>query len=226
MEHILKNYTVLFADDDEEYSSKFSKTLSYFFKEVRTANNGEEAYGSFVAKSSDIIILDLQMPQLNGLQVTQKIRRINKDVSIFIITNYQDFESARKGYEYELVDFLVKPVSFEVLLSTLKKCAKIISEKDNKRNQIIEIQKDIFYDKAEKIFKNKENIIRLSNSEIIIFEFMLKNRGTIIKTIELENLLFNKNQNNSSIRNIIYKLRQKLPKDLITNIPRVGYLLK
>lgn len=223
MEKLLKNYTVLFADDDTEYSTRFSKTLSYFFKEVRTVNDGEEAYNNFVKHPSDIIILDLQMPKFNGLEVAEKIRVINDKVPIFIATNFQDFESARQGYKYELVDFLVKPISFETLLSTLKKCESLLSKINN---GIIEIEKNIFYDKSKKILINDNKINTLTNSEIIVLEYMLKNRGKIITTIEFENFLFNENQNSSSVRNIIYKLRQKTSNDLITNISKVGYLFK
>lgn len=223
MKTLLKNYTVLFADDDSEYSSRFSKTLSYFFKEVRTVDDGEEAYNNFIKSPSDIVILDLQMPKLNGLEVSQKIREINTTVPIFIVTNYQDFESAREGYKYELIDFLVKPVSFETLLSTLKRCETFLSEISN---EIIEIEQDIFYDKSQKTITNNKVENKLTNSEIIILEYMLSNRGKIITTVEFENLLFNENQNSSSVRNIIYKLRQKISNDLITNISKVGYLFK
>lgn len=223
MEKLLKNYTVLFADDDTEYSTRFSKTLSYFFKEVRTVADGEEAYDNFIKYSSDIIILDLQMPKLNGLEVAEKIRVINSTVPIFIVTNYQDFESARQGYKYELVDFLIKPISFETLLSTLEKCEFLLSKINN---GIIEIEKNIFYDKSQKILMNDNIINTLTSSEILVFEFMLKNKGRIIETAEFENLLFNENQNSSSIRNIIYKLRQKIPNDFITNISKVGYKFK
>lgn len=223
MEKLLKNYTVLFADDDTEYSIRFSKTLSYFFKEIRVVSDGKEAYNNFINHSSDIIILDLQMPKFNGLEVAQKIRAINDKVPIFIATNFQDFESARQGYKYELVDFLVKPISFETLLSTLKKCESLLSKINN---GIIEIERNIFYDKSQKILTNDNKINTLTNSEIIVLEYMLKNRAKIITTLEFENLLFNENQNSSSVRNIIYKLRQKIPNNLIINISKVGYKFK
>lgn len=221
--HTLKNCKILFADDDIEYNNSFSKTLSYFCDKVIVAYDGEEAYNLFLSNDCQIVIIDLQMPKLDGMNLAKKIREINEEVPIFIVTNYQDFESARMGYKYNLVDFLVKPVTFEVLLQTLEKCEKLINKL---REEIIKLDNNCFYNKSTKTISVNEEVSKITNAEAIVLEHLIFKRGILVRTEEFESLFFDKQQSITSLKNIVYKLRQKLPKDLIKNFSKMGYLLK
>lgn len=219
----LKNCTILFADDDIEYNKSFSKTLSYFCDKVLVAYDGEEAFELFSVNSCDIVILDLQMPKLDGISVAKKIREKNESIPIFLVTNYQDFESARNGYKYNLIDYLVKPVTFEVLLQTLQKCEKLLNKYDE---NLIQLDINNFYNKSTKTITTNDTLVKITNAEAIVLEHLISKRGVLITTEEFESLFFENQQSIVSLKNIIYKLRKKLPKELIKNYSKIGYLLK
>lgn len=219
----LKNCTILFADDDIEYNKSFAKTLSYFCDKVFVAYDGEEAFELFSSHTCDIVILDLQMPKLDGISVAKKIREKNETIPIFLVTNYQDFESARNGYKYNLIDYLVKPVTFEILLQTLQKCEKLLNKYDE---NIIQLDINYFYNKSAKTITTNDSSIKITNAEAIVLEHLISKRGVLITTEEFESLFFENQQRIVSLKNIIYKLRQKLPKELIKNFSKIGYLLK
>jgi DNA-binding response OmpR family regulator len=145
-------------------------------------------------------------------------------VPIFITTNYQDFSHAIEGYKYALLDYLVKPVSFEILVETLKRCEEILLQ--NRVKQQMTIDASCRYDKSEKNLHIDDTMHHLPYGESLVFEYLISHRGKLVETLELENLLFEKELSPTGLKNIIYKLRQKLPPECIVNISKTGYLLK
>jgi two-component system, OmpR family, response regulator VanR len=217
----LKTSTVLFADDDIKYASQFSQTLSYFFQKVLVANDGEETLSIFKNNDCDVIILDIEMPKLNGIEVAKKIREIDENIPIFIITNFQDLEVVRSGYKIQLVDYLIKPITFETLLETLNRCEKALPSKNK-----INISNNISYCNQTKCILSNNNILKLSPFESLVIELLLKNKSNVVTFEKFDNILIANNLSSMSLKNIIYKLRQKLPKNTIESKAKLGYLIR
>lgn len=222
MNSTLKQCTVLFADDDVSYNQIFSKTLSYFFDKVFCAYDGKEAFEQFCDNSCDVVILDMQMPYFNGIEVANKIREIDKKVPIFIVTNFEDFQSAIQGYKCNLLDYISKPIAFETLIQTLEKCEQIL----NLNDLPIQVGLDILYDKTQKIIQTPTSKQQLSNSESLVLEHLLKYKGQIVESSTLENILYETDKSASGLKNVIYKLRQKVGDNIVLNVSKIGYIIK
>ena len=218
----LKKYTVLFADDDKPYNDTFSKTLSYFFDKVICAYDGKEAFEKFCENSCNIVILDMQMPYFDGIEVATKIREKNKNIPIFIVTNFEDFDSAVKGYKCNLLDYITKPITFEILLQTLQKCEELLNIDDLP----IQLDGDKYYDKTTKTIIAPTYNKQLTNSESLILEYLLAKKGEIVESLVLENILYETDKSASGLKNVIYKLRQKIGENIILNVSKIGYMLK
>lgn len=110
---LLKNFTVLFVDDDNATRKSMGKILSKFFKEVYTAANGLEGFNQFKENSPDIVITDLIMPVADGITMSRMIREINMSVPIVVISahNIESYETYKEILN--LFCFLKKPYTIQ-----------------------------------------------------------------------------------------------------------------
>lgn len=92
--------------------------------EVITTNNPYEALEMFNKEKFDIVIADLKMPGMDGLQLWEEIRKINPEVPFILITAYGTLEAAQEAMEKEVFDFILKPFKKEQIIFTIKKAIK------------------------------------------------------------------------------------------------------
>ena len=107
---------ILIVDDDEgvqDLLSKFFKKKGY--TDVRSATTGKEAILKVQEDIPNVVLLDLRLPDMDGRQILLKIKEINKDISVIIITGYADLEIARNILKEGAYDFIVKPFDLNYL---------------------------------------------------------------------------------------------------------------
>ena len=112
---------VLFIDDDEGIRKVFSILLRKEGYQVFTAKNGEEGLKIFKQEIPPIVIADVKMPGINGIEVLKRIKEINPEAEVIIITGHGDMNSAIEALKLDASDFLPKPVKLEALLVALKR---------------------------------------------------------------------------------------------------------
>jgi CheY-like chemotaxis protein len=116
----LKNMTVLFVEDEEMSRTTIGRLLSTRFANVLLAENGKEGLAAFNSHHPDVVITDLEMPVMTGMEMIQRIREIGRDVPIIITTGYDDEEHAT-----DLADrTLVKPILFSKLMDAVVACVR------------------------------------------------------------------------------------------------------
>lgn len=119
--------------EDEDFERRALKFLvnKYFsdkLEVVGEASNGEEAVKQALLLKPDIILMDINMPLMDGLQASRKIKEENKDIEIIILTAYNYFEYARQGIKVGVSDYLLKPFSNEEFSTSLNEIMKKINE--------------------------------------------------------------------------------------------------
>lgn len=125
--------------DDEPFILQGLKILIDWeqegFEVVKTAANGEEALEYLRGEQVDLIIADIKMPVVTGLELLEKIRREKiSDAHFVILSGYADFEYARKAIRYDCTDYILKPVDREELLKVLNK-VQVLRRADNQKKQ-------------------------------------------------------------------------------------------
>ena len=154
----MKTIKILFADDDLKYSMLLKRFLEAEGYEVTYAGNGNIALQQFPLIRPDLVLLDINMPELNGFEVAAKIRKQNHQVLIFFLSDRSDKADRLKGFDLQANDYLAKPFYPEELLARIRErfqCA------DNR------IETEI-YTFGKSTFNYTTNEIRTGNNKVLI----------------------------------------------------------
>ncbi len=141
-----ENFTVLYVEDEDKLREKVWIYLSKFFKKVDEASNGEEGLEKYKNSHYDIVMTDISMPKLNGLQMSQKIKEIEKYQKIIIISAYSDTENFIESIKIGVDGYILKPFRYEQMNEVLYKTTNdLIRAKENemfkeKLLQLVEIK--------------------------------------------------------------------------------------
>lgn len=223
-EIVLSKSTLLLAEDDERIRKSFKRILLLYVSKVYEAADGEEAFKLYVKHRPNIIITDVKMPKLNGLELIKKIRRNDTKTPIIVTSAYTDQDFLLESIKLSLVEYIVKPMKEDDLNRLLQKCAQILLDKSETH---IRLDADCSYDYNNKTFIYKDSKIDLTNKEIEFFEILLAHRGALVTKHEIEDKLYiYEEAPPSALKNLVFKLRKKLNCDLIQTVNKLGYMIK
>ncbi len=131
--------SLLLVEDDTIIRNIYKKILGGFIEELYVANDGQEGYESYLKNSPDLILTDIKMPVMNGLDMIKKIRENDKSMRIIIMSAYGESRFFINAIESGVKGFLIKPVDTEHLKSSIQEQAndilleKRLAEEENKR---------------------------------------------------------------------------------------------
>lgn len=124
-------YRILIADDEPIERTVICKTIQKYYTnqiELITAENGREAVQLFQENPSQIVILDIEMPGINGLDAAAEIRKLDKNCSIIFLTAFDEFSYAKRAITVKALDYLLKPTADEELTAVLDEAMRIADE--------------------------------------------------------------------------------------------------
>jgi two-component system nitrogen regulation response regulator NtrX len=178
--------TVLIADDEESILETLGGILEDEGYEVVTAPSGEDALSYFDKFSPDVVLLDVWMSGIDGIETLQKIKEISKDTPVIMISGHSTIDTAVHAIKLGAYDFLEKPLSLEkVIILTKRALEKQRLEKEN-----IELKSSIFQDldivgKSPKIIHLKDEITKAaaSQSRVIIYGESGTGKELVAKTL-------------------------------------------
>lgn len=224
------SYKLLYAEDVDEVRVQYGEFFKNFFENVNMVKDGQEAYEYYCNEKPEIVILDVNMPKINGLKVADFIRNkhSDKDTKIIILSSLSGKSELLKAIELNLVKYLVKPVILSDLESMIK---AVIKELDNEKNRdsIIKINSEISYDlKEQTIYKNKQPI-KLTKNQMLLME-LLSSSKKIFKTDEILNYVWSDEHqseyNPNKVRILCLRIKKKLNSDIIESVYGIGYRLR
>jgi two-component system response regulator VanR len=224
----MNNYTLLYAEDEDQTRLNYTKLFQRDFKEVYSCKDGQEAYKNYLEYKPNILLLDINMPKINGLELAKKIRQEDKQVRIIILTAHLEQDKLLLATELNLTKYLPKPISRSALKQALNLASTQYSELDN-NTSIIQINKEFTWHIRDTKLLHNTKQIKLTKNETLFLELLSTN---INNTFTIEQIAYhlcmehdNKEINTKKIKDIIKRLRKKLPKNTITNIYSIGYQL-
>ena len=142
-EEVLKNITVLYVEDESLLQEGTTETLELFDINVICAQNGEDGLSTYrlMQDKIDLVLTDIKMPKLNGIDMIKSIREINKEIPVIITTAHQETNFLMKSIELNINAYVLKPIDIYKLKDTLIKAmeSKVLKDKLRKKNQELEL---------------------------------------------------------------------------------------
>jgi YesN/AraC family two-component response regulator len=130
-------YRILIADDEAieriVLARKLKKLLAEEAHEILQVQNGREALEVFEAEQPQILILDIRMPGMSGLEAAEQIRKKSRDAVIIFLTAFDDFSYAKKAFSVRALDYLLKPCDESELFSVVEEAVRIVKEREEKQ---------------------------------------------------------------------------------------------
>ena len=221
MSNNYKNIKVLYVEDDDIARENGIEYLENFFEQIYEASDAIVALQLYEKYKPDIIITDIQMPKLNGLEFVKRIRQKDKKTQIIIITAFCDRDYLLKAIELGLVKYLVKPVKEKEFEEALYLC---IDNLENCESNIVKLDENTFFDMFNKNLVVDGEIVKLRTKELAFLELLLKNKNRYVSYNEIENFVWDDSvMTKDALKTLVKNLKTKIPKNLILNLTNSGY---
>jgi len=136
-----KNLNLLYVEDDKYLVKEMTELFSNFFDDIEIAYNGEEALNLYKKEKFDIIISDIKMPKMDGIELSKQIKEIDSEQEIIIISAYNDSNKLMSLIKIGISDFILKPLDFQQFLQTILKVSKNVYYKKSTQKFLIQQSK-------------------------------------------------------------------------------------
>jgi len=227
---LTKTIKVLYVEDNAESRIQTKKLFGNFFDYIDTAADGQEGLDlykdNFINTNShyDLIITDIEMPKLNGIDMIKEIYSINKRQKIIVTSAYDDSKIFIDLIDLGVEGFIQKPLSFKNVMDAFNNFYKSF-----KSASLINLSKYLSYNLSTKELFDKKQLIQLTKNETMFIEFLINNQNSENSLETIFNHIFydtpEKIFSHDSIKALVKRLRKKIPYDLILHSRTTGYSL-
>jgi DNA-binding response OmpR family regulator len=214
-------YTLLFVEDEAMIRRIAVSFLRPYFLEIYEAKDGVEALKFYRTHNPDMIITDIEMPNMDGLTLCKNIRKEDKSTPIIITTAYTSTKYLLDAVGLNLIKYVVKPIEEEALFEALNLCFEHI-ERENP--SVVKISKKHRFDMLNHSLIENEKVVPLTEFQYKLLSILIKNRGRIVSYEEIERYIwFDKSMSADALRSLVRDVRKFIGKECIANISKYGY---
>jgi two-component system alkaline phosphatase synthesis response regulator PhoP len=220
--------TILVVDDEKDLLDLIEYNLKKEGFDVLKAENGEEGIAVAKEKNPDLVLLDIMMPKMDGMQAVEEMRKDNqlKNIPIIFLTARSDEKTEVEGLNKGGDDYITKPISTTKLISRIKAVLRRFDEKEESVNRL-EVH-DILVDKDRYIVARGEEEFHLPRKEFELLFFLASRKGKVLDRQTLLNRVWGDNIYvvDRTVDVHVRKIREKLGDHYIETVKGVGYRFK
>lgn len=228
LQALSQKYSLLYIEDDDIIRTETTEFLENYFKEVRVAKNGEEGLSAYNSSSFDIVLSDIKMPVMNGIELSENIMKMNKNQKIIIISAHNETNYFIDLIKIGVSNFIQKPLHTKEMLKVLYEVCIALDE-EGEASRYVNLCNHLKWDRQLLVLNNGEEKIELTKSESIVFNLLVSNLGQTFNDIDIFNHVnyddAQKEFSANSVKSLIKRLRQKLPPKCISNDRNIGYFI-
>ncbi len=214
-------YSLLYVEDEAYIRKAVVLFLQDQFSHIYEAQDGKEAFEIYQDKKPDIIITDIEMPRMNGLDFCKKVREKDDKTPIIIMTAYSHTPYLLKATELNLVKYLIKPIEEKPLFDALNSCFEKI---ESGNPSVVNLGNNYLYDTFNHILTCDGEIIKLTVSQSLLLNILIKNKGQVVSYRQLENSIwYDSAMSKDALRCLVRDIRKFTYKEIIENSSKVGY---
>ncbi|RXJ93586.1 DNA-binding response regulator [Malaciobacter molluscorum] len=212
---------ILYVEDDEIARVNAVEFLEDYFENIYSAKDGLEALSLYEKFHPDIIITDIQMPKINGLEFIKKVRKNDLNTQIIIISAYSTKDYLLQAVELRLIKYLIKPIKFDELLKVIEESKEFLQ---NNNSNIINFCDNLTFDMFNKVVKRDNTLIKITMKELLLLELLLKNKNRYVTYQEIENYVWADDMmSKDALKSLIKRLKNTLECECINNLSGYGY---
>ncbi len=222
---------ILIVEDERKIADSLKKGLEELDYEVSTAYDGIMGQKMFKQQPFDLIILDINLPGINGLELCAQIRQINKSVPVLMLTTFGSIGDKVEGFNAGADDYMVKPFSFDELVVRIRALLRRTVNDNLPVGNILSIA-DLEMNLDSKVVTRAGKEIRLTAKEFRLLEYLLRNKKRVVSRADIGEHVWNIDfdTNTNTIDVYVNYLRKKIDKDaaikLIHTQIGFGYMMK
>jgi DNA-binding response OmpR family regulator len=229
-----QNFSLLLVEDYAPLRNDMAELLEDFFSIVVTAVNGQEALEKYEAYYSenhqrfDMVISDIQMPVMDGVTLSESIRKIEPEQSIMILSAHTESDDLLRLLNLGISKFITKPIHHDELLETLYSESIKLNQTARMPYTVsnhVSIAEGYIWDTQKSFLLHGTEIIKLTRHELLLIKLFIDNEDKIFSNTEVMHYFYEEgiDVDEKNIRNLVFKLRKKLPKSCIESIYGLGY---
>ncbi|WP_201353655.1 response regulator transcription factor [Hydrogenimonas urashimensis] len=217
----LSKLKVLLVEDEKRLAQLLKNAVGDYFAEFEIAYDGIEGLKQFRKMKPDVVITDITMPKMTGLELAEKIKKENPHMPIVILSAYSDKEKLLGAIDVGVVKYFIKPFDPEELLEYLCSLAEKI-----KKQSLVQLLPPFSFDlQSEQLFK-KGVLVHLSKRESRFISLLYHSPNHYLSNEAIKERLWEGEEvSDERLRTFIKRVRQKSDKGLIENVSGQGYVL-
>jgi len=210
---------------EDEYSlrigiEEFLTDLGY---EVDGLMDGLDAYNAVYDKSYDLLLLDVNVPSLNGFELLKKLRADDIVIPAIFLTSMTDMHDLKEGYKRGCCDYIRKPFDLEELELRIDQALASYLHNDS---NVIGLGSNLFYDLKKNQLSENDIEIVLRRTEKDLLEVLIKHKNSVVSTQMFQDEVWGEYVEPATIRVQLNNLKKKLPADIIQNRRGLGYIIE
>jgi len=227
---LLRTVRVLIVEDEKKVAKALRDGLEAEHYEVRVASTGEEGFFLVNHESFDVVVLDLMLPQRDGLEVLTTLRRRGLQTPVLILTAKDTVDDRVHGLDSGADDYLVKPFAFPELLARIRALLR-----RGRPDQILKLQQDdLAMDLVTRNVARAGQTLELTVKEFELLEYLLRHAGQVVSREMLGREVWHVTARATPLDNVIdvtiARLRRKIDdpfeRKLLHTVRGVGFLLR
>lgn len=215
---------ILYLEDDLNLSQTIKEFLSDDGFFVTCVYDGEDALKEVYSSNYDMLLLDVNVPDINGFELLKELRDAKIMTPAIFITSLNGIEELSKGYESGADDYIKKPFELKELLLRIN---ALLKREYKTQNSNIDITKNIKFNIYSNELRKDDKTIMLKQKESLLLKLLLKHKNELVGFDEIYQNVWNFDEEHSymSLRTYIKELRKHIGKEQIISIKNIGYKL-
>ncbi|MFA7610044.1 MAG: response regulator [Sulfurimonas sp.] len=219
----IKDISILLAEDETELREALLEYLQIFFHRVYVASCGDEAYDIYKQKRPNIILTDISMPNLDGLDMIAMIREHDKESKIIVMSAHSDQEKLLHAIKLHLESYLIKPIKTDALKNILLDTVELIRKTTNR----VYVSDTTYWDYDTDTLWDNSKEIKLRKMERLLLKLLFSDPNVCFSAEDIFKYLHEqkdeKKFSSHAVTSLMKRIRIKLPEGVIHNIYGSGY---
>jgi len=218
MYETFKDINILLAEDEKDLATLMKNAIGEYFHSFNIVYNGEEALRAYKKYHPHIVITDILMPKMNGLELAKELRKIDESLPIIILSAHSNTQQLLEAIDYSVTKYFIKPFDPDELLDYIQTLIPKIKEQ-----KIIQLEENFTFNCLTKQLYLDSTVIVLTKREIEFMMLLLHQNDSMANNSLIKATLWEEEVSDERLRTFIRRFRGKTSKSLIKNNSALGY---